>query len=149
MVEALEVLPCFLAPLDDGVRTLLPIVRLRSQFQVDTVEHQFNYGDYSVEVIPLGPGLLHQHIKLCLSFMMVACKHYNVPSYKETTSSVTPTRRYSPFSSSANLSAHFDSFAFSPRSCSRAWRSWSSSVSCSTSTTFITKDITIQQSKAH
>ena len=31
-VEALEVLPCCLAPLDDGVRTLLPVVELNTQF---------------------------------------------------------------------------------------------------------------------
>ena len=84
-VEALEVLPRCLAPLDDDVRMLSPAVELNTRFQVDAVKHRFNCGDYSVEVIPLGLGLLHQHIKLCLGFMTIACKHYNVPSYKATT----------------------------------------------------------------
>jgi len=143
-VEALEVLACCLAPLDDDVQTLPPTIKLNTRFQVDAVKHQFNCGDYSVEVIPLGPGLLHQHIKLCLGFMTVAYKRYNVPSYKETTSTVIPTRRYSPFNSSASLSARSDSFAFSCRSCSMAWCSWPSSVSCSTSTTVITKNMAVQ-----
>ena len=112
-VEALEVLPCRFAPLDDGVRTLPPADGLRSQFLVDAVEHRFNCGDYSVEVISLGLGLLHQHIKLCLGFMTIDCKRYNVPSYKEATSTVIPTRRNSSFSSSASLFARSASFAFS------------------------------------
>ena len=37
VVEALEVLPHCLAPLDDGVRTLPPAVGLDSRFQVDAV----------------------------------------------------------------------------------------------------------------
>ena len=148
-VEAFEVLPRRFAPLDDGVRTLPPIDGLRSRFQVDAVEHRFNCGDYSVKVIPLGLGLLHQHIKLCLGFMTVACKRYNVPSYKETTSTVILTRRYSPFSSSASLSARLDSFAFSYRSCSMAWRSWPSSASCSTSAIVTTKNMVVQQYKVH
>ena len=113
------------------------------------IEHRFNCGDHSVKVIPLGPGLLHQHIKLCLGFMTVACKRYNVPSYKETTSIVIPTRRYSPFSSSASLSARSDSFAFSCRSCSTAWRSWPSSASCSIRATVATKNMVVQQYQVH
>ena len=58
-VEALEILPRRFAPLDDGVRTRWPTVGLRSRRQVDTVEHRFNSGDYGVELVPLGPGLLH------------------------------------------------------------------------------------------
>ena len=141
MVEALKVLPCCLAPLDDGVRTLPPAVGLGSRFQVDAVQHRFNCGDYSVEGISLGLGLLHQHIKLCLGFMTIDCKRYNVPSYKEATSTVIPTRRYSPFSSSASLSARSGSYAFSCQSCSMAWCSWPSSASCSTSATVTTKDM--------
>ena len=76
MVEALEVLQRRFAPLDDGVRTLPPTVGLGCRFQVDAVQHRFNCGDYSVEIIPLGLGLLHQHIKMCLSFMTVAYKRY-------------------------------------------------------------------------
>ena len=59
MVEGLEVLPCCLAPLDDGVRMLLPAVVLSGQFQVDAVKHLLNCGNYSVEVLLLDLGLLH------------------------------------------------------------------------------------------
>ena len=126
-----------------------PTVGLRSRLQVDAVEHQFDSGDYGIELVPLGPGLLHQHIKLCLDPPTVVYKHYKVPSSKETTSAVTPTRKYSPFSSSASLPVRPISFVFSSQSCSTSWRSWPSSASCSTSTTIITKDIAIQQYKAH
>ena len=112
-VEALEVLPRCLAPLDDGVRMLPPTVELNTQFQVNAVKHRFNCSNYSIEVLLLDLGLLHQHVKLCLGFMMIACKRYNVPSYKEATSIVIPTRRNSPFSSSASLSARSVYFAFS------------------------------------
>ena len=42
VVEALEVLPCCLAPVDDGVRTWWPVVGLRSYFHVDVVEHRLD-----------------------------------------------------------------------------------------------------------
>ena len=145
MVEALKVLPCCLAPLDDGVRTLPPAVGLSSHLQVDTVKHWLNCGNYNVQVLLLSLGLLHQHVELRLGFMTIACKCYNVPSYQKTTSTVTPTRRYSPFSSSASLSARSDSFAFPYWICSMVWRSWPSSASCSASKTVITKIMVVQQ----
>ena len=58
-VEDLEVLPRRFAPLDDGVRTLPPAIELSSHFQVDAVKHWLNCNNYSVEVLPLGLGLLH------------------------------------------------------------------------------------------
>ena len=58
-VEGLEVLPCCLAPLDYGVRTLTPVVVLSSRFQIDAVKHRLNCGDYSIEVLLLDLGLLH------------------------------------------------------------------------------------------
>ena len=112
-IEGLEVLPCCLTPLDDGVGTLPPTVVLSGRFQVDAVKHQLNYGDYSVEVLLLDLGLLHQHVKLCFGFMMIACKRYNDPLYKEATSTVILTRRNSPFSSKASLSTRSVSFTFS------------------------------------
>ena len=126
-----------------------PAVRLRSHLQVDTVKHWFNSSDYSVELLPLGPGLLHQCIKLCLDPPTVVCKHYKVPSTKETTSAVTSTRKYSPFSSSTSLSAHPISFVFSSRSCSTAWRSCPSSASYSTSIIVTTKNMDVQQYQVH
>ena len=57
-VEAFEVLPRRLAPFDDGVRTRRPAVGLWSHLQVDAVELRFDSGNYSVELVPLGPGLL-------------------------------------------------------------------------------------------
>ena len=39
-VEAFEVLPCCLAPVNDGVQMGRPIVRPRSYLHVDTVEHR-------------------------------------------------------------------------------------------------------------
>jgi len=112
-VEGLEVLPCCLAPLDYGVGTLMPIIVRSSRFWIDTVKHRLNCGDYIVEVLLLDLGLLHQHVKLCFGFIMIACKRYNDPLYKEATSIVIPTRRNSPFSSEASLSARSVSFAFS------------------------------------
>ena len=112
-VEGLEVLPCCLAPLDDGVRMLLPAVVLSGQFQVDAVKHRLNCGDYSVKVLLLDLGLLHQHVKLCFGFMTITCKRYNDPSYQEATSTVILIGRNSPFSSSASLFARSASFAFS------------------------------------
>ena len=53
-VEAFEVLPRRLAPIDDGVRTWQPVVGLRSHLHVVTVEHWLDFGYYSVEFTPLG-----------------------------------------------------------------------------------------------
>ena len=146
VVEALEALPRRLASFDDDVWARRPTIGLRSHFWFNAVEHWSNPGNYGVELVPLGPGLLHQHIKLCLDPSTVVCKHYKVPSGKVITPTITSTKKYSPFRSFTSLSAHPDSFAFSSQSCSRAWRSWPSSASCSTSTTG--KDIAIQQYKA-
>ena len=109
---------------------------------VDTVEHRFDSGDYGVELVPLEPSLLLKHIELCLDPPTIVCRQYKVPSSKDITPPVTPTTKYSPFCSSASLSAHPDSFAFSSRNCSTIWRSWSSSASCSTSTTVISNNNT-------
>ena len=57
-VDALEVLPRRLALLDDGVRMRRPAVGLRSHLQVDAVEHRFNPGNYGIELVPLGLGIL-------------------------------------------------------------------------------------------
>ena len=57
-VEALEVLPCRLTPVDEGVWTRWPTVGLRSHLQVNAVEHRLDTGNYGVELAPLGPGLL-------------------------------------------------------------------------------------------
>ena len=79
MVEDLEVLPCCLAPLDYGVRTLTPVVVLSSRFQIDAVKHRLNCGDYSIEILLLDFGLLHQHVELRFGFMTIACESYNDP----------------------------------------------------------------------
>ena len=97
----------------------------------------------SIKLVPLGPGLLHQHIKLCFDPLTVVCKHYMVPSSKETTLTLTPNRKYLPFSSSASLFSRPDSFAFSSQSCSMVWCSWPSSASCSTSTMIVSNNMTI------
>ena len=76
-VEVFEVLPRCLASLNDGVRPLLPTIRTGRRFNVDAVQHWFYYGSYSVEVVLLDFGLLHQHIELCLGFMSIICKNYN------------------------------------------------------------------------
>ena len=117
-VEALKVLPCCLAPLDDGVRMLPPVIRLSSRFQVDAVKHQFNCGDYGVEVVPLGLGILFQHIELCLNPPTTIYEHYKNLLSQDITQAIAPTKEYSPFGSSASLSTHLDSFAFSSWSCS-------------------------------
>jgi len=127
-VEVLEVLPRRLAPFDDDVRARWPAVGLRSRLQVDVVEHWFDSSNYGIKFVPLGSGVLLEHIELRFDPPTVVCKHYKVPSRKETTSALTPTREYLPFNSSASLSAHPVSFAFSSRSCSRSWRSWMSSL---------------------
>jgi hypothetical protein len=96
----------------------------------------------------LSPGVLLQHIELCLDPRTVVCKHYKVPSSEKVTSVVTLTREHSPFSSSASLLARPVSFTFSSQSCSRAWHSWPSSTSCTTSTIVSTKCKRIQLCKA-
>ena len=132
-VEAFEVLQRYHAPIDDGVWTRWPAVKLRSHLQIDVVEHRFDSSNYDVELVPLGPGLLLQHIELCLNPPTIVCRHHKDPSSQEITPVVTPTTKYSPFSSSTSFSACPDSFAFSSQSCSMFWRSWPSSTSCSTS----------------
>ena len=112
-VESLEALPCRFTSFDDDVRARWPTIGLRSNLQVNAVEHWIDSGNYGVKLVPLGPGILLQHIELCPDPPMVVCKHYKVPSSKETTSAVILTRKYSPFSSSASLSARPVSFAFS------------------------------------
>jgi len=112
-IEGFEVFPCCLAPLNEGVRVLPPAVMLSGHLQVDAVKHRLNCGDYNIEILLLDPGLLHQHVELHFGFMMIACESYNDPLYKEATSTVIPTRRSLPFSSSASLSARSASFAFS------------------------------------
>ena len=57
-VEAFEVLPRRLAPINDGVWTRRPTVRMRSHLQVNVVEHWLDFGNYGVELAPLGSGLL-------------------------------------------------------------------------------------------
>ena len=147
MVEALEVLPRCLAPFDDGVWTRRPTVGLRSRLHVDVVEHRFDSDNYGIELVPLGLGLLLQHIELCLNPPTIVCRHHKDPSSQQITLAVTLTTKYSPFSSSASFSAHPDSFVLSYRSCSMAWCSWPSSASCSTSTTVISHNMAFQQCK--
>jgi len=122
---------------------------LRSCLQVDVVEHWFDSSNYGIKLVPLGSGVLLQHIELRFDPPTVVYKHYKVPSRKETTLALTLTRVYLPFNSLATLSAHPVSFAFSSQSCSRTRRSWPSSADCSTSTTVITKNMVVQQYKAY
>ena len=56
-VVALEVLPCRLAPIDEGVRTGRPVVGLRSYLHVNAVEHKLDPGNHGIEFPPLGSGL--------------------------------------------------------------------------------------------
>ena len=51
-IEALEVLPCHLTPLDDGVQTQWPTIGLRSHLQVDAVEHRLDSSNNGVELVP-------------------------------------------------------------------------------------------------
>ena len=53
-VEAFEVLPLCLAPVDDGVRTRRPVVGLRSYLHVDVVQHRPNSSQHGIELLPLG-----------------------------------------------------------------------------------------------
>ena len=82
-VEGFEVFPCCLAPLNDGVRVLPPAVVLSGHLQVDAVKHRLNCGDYSIEVLLLDLGLLHQHVELCFGFMTITCESYTDPLYEE------------------------------------------------------------------
>ena len=54
LVEALEVLPLCLAPINDGVQKWWPVVGLRSHLHVDTVKHQLDSGYYGIKFTPLG-----------------------------------------------------------------------------------------------
>ena len=58
VVEAFEVLPCHLAPIDDGVWTRQPAIGLTSHLHVNIVEHWLDSGNYGVELVPLGSDLL-------------------------------------------------------------------------------------------
>ena len=82
-VEGFEVFPCCLAPLNDGVRVLPPVIMLSGRLQVDAVKHRLNCGDYSFEVLPLDLGLLHQHVELCFGFMTITYESYNDPLFEE------------------------------------------------------------------
>ena len=113
---------------------MLPAVKTRCRFNIDAVEYRFYYGGYSVEVVFLDLGFLHQHIELCLGFMLIICKNYNGSSWQKSITASLPIRGNLPFNSSASLSARSDSFVFSCRICSTVWRSWLSSASCSAST---------------
>ena len=52
-VEAFEVLPRRLAPVNDGVWMGRPIVGLRSYLHIDTVEHRPDSGHHGVKFSPL------------------------------------------------------------------------------------------------
>ena len=82
-VEGFEVFPCCLAPLNEGVRVLPPAVMLSGHLQVDAVKHRLNCGDYSIKVLLLDLGLLHQHVELCFGFMTITYDSYNDPLYEE------------------------------------------------------------------
>jgi len=131
-VEALKAFPRRLASFDDNIRARWPAVGTRSSFRFDAVEHRSDSDHYAIKIVPLGTGVLLQHIELCLDPPTVVCMHFEVPSGKTITSAENPTRGYSSFSSSVSLFARPVSFAFSSRSCSTAWRSRPSSASCST-----------------
>ena len=110
-VEAFEVLPYRLAPIDEGVWMGRPVVGLRSCLHVDVVEHRLDSGNYGVELTPLGSGLLLQHVELCLGPSIVFYRHQKDSSYEEITSATTLTMNYSPFSSSASFFARPDAFS--------------------------------------
>ena len=76
MVEAFKVLPRRLAPVDEGVQTRWPAIGMRSHLHVNTVEHRLDFGNYGAELVPLGSGLLLQHIELRLGPPTVVCKHH-------------------------------------------------------------------------
>ena len=58
MVEAFELLPRRLAPIDDGVRTWWPTIRLRSHLHIDIVEHWLDSSNHDIELVPLGSSLM-------------------------------------------------------------------------------------------
>ena len=89
---AVEVLPRCLASLNDGVWPLLPAVRTGRRFNVDVVEYWFYCGGYSVEVVLLDFGFLHQHIELCLGFMSIIYKNYNGSSRQKSITKLLPIR---------------------------------------------------------
>ena len=134
-IEVFEVLPHCLASLNDGVWPLLPTIRTGHRFNVDAVEHWFYCDSYSVEVVLLDFGFLHQHIELCLGFMSIIYKNYNGSSRQQSITTLLPIRGYLPFNSLASLSARSNSFIFSCRICSMVWQSWLSSASCSAKST--------------
>ena len=113
MVVTLDILPRRLAPVDDGVWTGWPITGLWSHLHVDAVEHRLDFGNYGVELTPLGPGIQLQHVKLGLGLSTVFCRRHKDPSSKEITPATTPTMNYSHFSSSASFFARPDAFSFS------------------------------------
>ena len=57
-VEALEVLPRRLAPINDGIRMGRPIIGLRSYLHVDTVEHRLDSSHHGIKFSPMGLCLL-------------------------------------------------------------------------------------------
>ena len=57
-VEAFEVLPRHLTPIDDGVWTRWLVVGLRSYLEVDAVEHRLDSSNYGIELAPLHSDLL-------------------------------------------------------------------------------------------
>ena len=91
-VEVFEILPRCLASLNDGVWPLLPAVRTGCRFNVDAVEYWFYCGGYSVEIVFLDFGFLHQHIELCLGFMGIIYKNYNGSSDQKSTTTLLPIR---------------------------------------------------------
>ena len=56
-VEAIEVLPHRLAPIDYGVQTWRPVIGLRHHLHVDTVEHRLDSSHHDIEFSPLGSRL--------------------------------------------------------------------------------------------
>ena len=82
MVEAFEVLPRRLVPINDGVWTQRPTVGLRSHLHVDTVEHRLDSSNYGIELVRLGSSLLLQHIELRLGPPTVVYRHHKDPSNK-------------------------------------------------------------------
>ena len=62
---------------------LPPAIVLSGCLQVDAVKHWLNCDDFSIEVLLLDLGLLHQHVKLCFGMMMITYESYNDPLYEE------------------------------------------------------------------
>jgi len=93
-VEAFEVLPHRLVPVDDDVWMRWPIVGLRSCLHVDAVKHQPDSSHHGIELSPLGLRLLLQHVELGFGLLTVFCMHQKDLSNKEVTSVITPTMNY-------------------------------------------------------